>query len=416
MPKRSLLLLLLLCVPAIPSAAGVAPLGEARVVADVPDEEYFFYSPDSAALGGEFVVTWNSSFTRYDGSALIDWGSAVHGRRIAADGRPAGEPLALVPEEPKTDLGSSAVAADPAGRFAVVWDRAGEGHPHLDVALRRFSAHGAESSTVLLDRFGRNYFTLPAEAVAIGAFGRAVAVWGQPKPAGQALAGLFGQILLPSGQPLLPRFRITARPVPDAPPAVGTDAQGRTLVAYQSLERERSAVFLRTYDRGGRALTGEVRLAGAASEISPALAVHPDGHFVVAWTEATGIRAQLFDPSLRPAGPAIAVSGRPSAPAGFPDVALGPDGQFLVAWGEGEGIPSRIMARAFGRSGSPLGAPFRVDRDLPSNLGLRGGQGPTVAASANGTFLVSWVRGAPDTARLQIVSRLYGTGAAAEEP
>jgi len=73
MPRKSLVLLLLLGFPAVPWAA-LVPLGDEQVVATpIPEGDFSnLFSPDSAALPGEFLVTWSSSFVRYGGSEPID--------------------------------------------------------------------------------------------------------------------------------------------------------------------------------------------------------------------------------------------------------------------------------------------------------------------------------------------------------
>jgi hypothetical protein len=165
----------------------------------------------------------------------------------------------------------------------------------------------------------------------------------------------------------------------------------------------------------GRERGGEVRVANLAS--GPALAVHPNGRYVVTWLEAGGIRARLFDPPYRALGPVIAVTeGSPFA--FFPDVAVGHDGRFLVAWMEADPVTqkARILARGFDPLGAPLGAALRVDREHDRLNEVNAGLGPTVAASESGTFLVSWIWQQADTYLVRLFSRLYGTADAEVAP
>jgi hypothetical protein len=409
MPRRSIVLLLILALPGIASSAGLVPLGDEQVVATAADGDHYLYTPDSAGRGSGFVVTWTSAFARYGASQLLDWGAGVSGRRIAADGRPAAGRLTLVPEADKIDIPSSAVATDTAGRYAVVWESAAEHHPNLFVWLRQFSAFGTAVSTTRVDRFGPGSYNLPLPAVALGAAGRPLVVWGQPQLSSLPFSSLLGRFFLPSGQPALPPFAVTARAVLNRAPALGTDARGNAVLAYHHLDANlRSAVYVHAYDRNGRERGGEVRVADLAS--SPALAVHPNGRYVVTWLEPGGIRARLFDPPYRALGPAIAVTGG-SPFAYFPDVAIGHDGRFLVAWMEAdpETQKARILARGFNALGAPLGAAFRVDRERARLNEVNAGLGPTVAASESGTFLVSWIWAQADTYLYRLSSRLYGT-------
>lgn len=409
MARKSIFWLLLLGIPAVPWA-DVVPLGDEQVLGTAQDPDHFFYSPDSAAAGDGFVVTWSSGFIRYFSSDLLDWGAGVEGRRIAADGRP-GARLTLVPEGHKLDMSGSAVAADRSGRFAVVWNTANEHHPHTFLWLRQFSPAGAAVSTVRLAQTGPGFQPPPPVAVAMSPLGRALAVWGRPPTAATTPwpAGLAGQLFLPAGVPFAPPFGVTARPVSFVRPALGTDARGNAVLVYESpAGTNRSNLLARLYDRNGQPRGGEVRLATLALPSSNSvlgLGVQANGRFALAWEEAAHVRARLFDPSARPLGPAFELNSGRGFLAFEPDCALAPDGRLLAAWVETPpgGGESAVWARAFDTQGEPEGDAFLVGS---------GGLMPTVSASAGGTFLIAWERADAASGLPQMVSHLYGDGSA----
>jgi len=143
-----------------------------------------------------------------------------------------------------------------------------------------------------------------------------------------------------------------------ARPAVAADGAGGFVVAWQSFGQDGSlsGVYARRYSDGGpvgpefRANTHT-----ALAQTLPAVAASPGG-FVVVWQsdsqdgDTWGIFGQLYDAAGTPRGAEFPVNnviaGRQIAPA----VAMAPDGRFVVAWsdfgndGEGLGVFARRFA------------------------------------------------------------------------
>lgn len=414
-PPRTAALVLLasLLAPAV-APADVVAVGSETVVTVAQNSDYGLSDPAVAPYGSGFLVAWSTSFTRYGGgSQVIDWGGGIYARKIGPDGQPSGSRRTLLPEGHKIDLSPPSIATDAVGRYAVVWTSAPEHHPHIDQGLRQFSAAGAASAPIRVDRYPPTpsfFFPQDRGTVALGTAGRAFTVW--PRPAGPPDAtALLGQIFTSAGQPWVRPFPVTDRAASQSRPSLRTDRRGNSVLVYENqAPGGLRSVFLRLYRADGRPNGGDVRVSrpGRAAG-GAALAVSPGGRFVVLWTEEGGTAAwaRIFDPPYRPVGAAFRVNTPNIFYPTSPDVAIGQDGTLLVAWrsvdAEGHGL---VFARALDPLGNPLGPPFRVDRDRPLGEFSPPLGRVAVAAGESGTFLATWLAYDADTSRYQVISRL----------
>src|SRR5262249_42501202 len=149
-----------------------------------------------------------------------------------------------------------------------------------------------------------------------------------------------------------------------------------------------AGVFARRYAAGGVPLGGEfqVNTSIAGDQLSPAVAVHPDGSFVVVWNDYSlaAIRGQRFDALGVPIGSEFAASGSMSQFPNVPTVATAETG-FVVVW---QGYVSsvgadEVVGQRFDGAGAPLGGEFQVNTVSGSFQGS-----PSVAADGNGNFVV----------------------------
>jgi hypothetical protein len=108
------------------------------------------------------------------------------------------------------------------------------------------------------------------------------------------------------------------------------------------------------------------------------LSTRGDGGFVAAWEgSAPSVLARVFKPDHSAASSEILVD-----PAGAdPAVAVGPQGGFVVAWKK-----SQILARRFTPQGGAVGGTFVVDSSAGTG-NLR------IGKDANGDFLILWSAG-----------------------
>lgn len=149
----------------------------------------------------------------------------------------------------------------------------------------------------------------------------------------------------------------------------------------------------------GGLLAQEIQVTTDASgdQLTPAVASHSSGSFVVVWQTArepgaavpTQIRARRFAADGSPLGADFVVNSTTTGFHGAPAVAVGPNGAFVVAWLNFLDVfqPDSydIRARRFAADGSPQGADFKVNTHLPGRQ-----LDPAVAVLGNGEFVVVW--------------------------
>jgi hypothetical protein len=398
------------------AAAAVTPLTGVLVVGRAPDPDYTLVLPDIAVLSGEFVVAWSSSFSRYHGSEIYDWGAGISGRKVRADGTPGSAELPLAPVTRFTAVGAPRLAANAAAGFVVAWPSFDAGDALTSVRLSRFTRGGAVTSTTRLGHFPWSYQVIGSDdpqvtAAAVDVVGRSFAVWTELEPPSRL--ALLAQTVAPGGLPIPPRFPVTSRAGSKLHPDLAMDARGNAVLVYRSLEPDGTgAVFLRFYDPVGVPRGGDVRLpptAAGAEQSEPAIALRGDGRFVVVWHENAKILAQRFAPPLKPVGAPIWINDGAGRVAGQPDVAVDAAGRFVVTWLEVDPDEShpRIFARAYAAAGTPLGRAFAVQTGHGDRIAFSPYWQPAVAAGAGGRFLIAWADPAFEGGESRIYARLF---------
>jgi hypothetical protein len=179
-------------------------------------------------------------------------------------------------------------------------------------------------------------------------------------------------------------------------PAVAADSEGDFVVVWDSYAQDGdgTGVFAQRYYSVGVAAGTEFQVNSSTMEYQsyPDVAVDADGDFVVTWVSccsSNAIFAQRYDSAGNPVGGEFQVSAFTSAYnyIGRPDVALDADGDFVVAWSTylGNGSGTGVFAKRYISTGSPVGTEFAVD-----SYGVGYQEEPSVAADANGNFVIVW--------------------------
>ena len=91
--------------------------------------------------------------------------------------------------------------------------------------------------------------------------------------------------------------------------------------------------------------------------------------------------------SIQPVGGEFQVNSFTTGPQHNTAVAMDPDGNFVVAWGQAEGAGDNygIFARRFNAAGVPQGDEFRANTHTAGNQNA-----PSVAMDADGDFVIAW--------------------------
>jgi hypothetical protein len=287
------------------------------------------------------------------------------------------------------------VSKTPDGRFVVVWrdDRNGD----VDVYGKVYGADGQATG----DDFLVNEYTTGgqgAPSVQTRPDGSFVVAWssyaGQDGDYGSVQGRVFGA----DGTPEAGEFQINTYTTDNQSDArLCSAADGSFVIAWQSRNQDGAdwGIFGQRYDSAGAPVGGEIAINQytTSTQSGAQISCAADGRFVVAWTstgqdgDGNGAEARRFASDGTPLGPEFQVNSSSAGHQYVHDVEGPGDGSFVVvglsqfidgdAWG--------VAARRFDTSGAPIGASFRVNTYTPDNQNH-----PSVAAAADGSFVVVW--------------------------
>jgi hypothetical protein len=177
------------------------------------------------------------------------------------------------------------------------------------------------------------------------------------------------------------------------------------------------SVFAGYLGRGAAAQVtagGEFRLNSytTGTQHAVSVAMEEGGDFVAVWqgygADARGVHGRRFDAAGQPRGPEFLIAAGDTARRS--SLATTPAG-FVVVWEAGDEYYSGIFGRRFSRDGSALGAEFRVNVSTTGYPFL-----PSVAADAQGGFLVVWSSQHVDGDSHAVVGRRFdAAGAGGQE-
>ncbi len=186
-------------------------------------------------------------------------------------------------------------------------------------------------------------------------------------------------------------------------PAVAMDADGDFVVVWHSYGGSGSdtldfSIQAQRYAADGSPVGVQFQVNTYTStwQVSPAVAMAPDGDFVVVWnTEGSpgpdlwsSIQGQRFAADGSAVGDEFQINTYTTGFQDQPAVTMGADGDFIVVWGSANSTPSLgdfILGQRFAADGSPIGGELQINT-LTTGYQVR----PSVAADADGDFVVVW--------------------------
>ncbi|MDJ0764743.1 MAG: hypothetical protein QNJ97_17315 [Myxococcota bacterium] len=180
-------------------------------------------------------------------------------------------------------------------------------------------------------------------------------------------------------------------------PDVAIASDGRFLVVWESdgQDGSESGIFGQRFDVSGYPEGDEfqVNTYTADAQKRPAVAMTPDGAFVVVWESDgqdgsdTGIFGQRFNNSGEPEGNEFQINTYATSNQQNPAVAMASDGRFVVVWdsADQDAIANDVFGRRFDENGDPLESEFQVNAYTDDEQ-----QHPAVAMASDGRFLVVW--------------------------
>lgn len=306
---------------------------------------------------------------------------------------------------------ASAVGVDADGDFVIAWHSFGSPGPdtsYASIQARRYSAAGAPLGA----QFQVNTYTTfhqQAPAICVAPQGPFVIAWHSQGSAQGDTSGfsIQAQRFAADGAPQGAQFQVNDFTTGNQYlPVLGVDAQGDFVVAWESggsFQDDSSglSVQVRRYAADGTPQGPQLQVNSytTSTQGGPAIAVHPQGGFVIAWisngsseTDTSGfsIQAQRYDATGQPEGSQFQVNTYTSGEQSQVAAAIDPTGRFVVAWSSAgspgtDSAAHSVQARRYAADGSPLGDQFQV------NLVTTGGQYvPALFAEPDGGFLITW--------------------------
>jgi hypothetical protein len=284
------------------------------------------------------------------------------------------------------------------------------------VLLTMLLAHGAAVRSVRAE-FQVNTYTLGDQqypSIAGNPAGETVMVWssspgqGIPSLIGNQL-GLFGQRYDSTGARVGSEFQINAISGGHVwnGATVAMSASGNFAVAWagEPSGSGTGPILARLYDSTGTALTGELQVNTYTPGLlpSPRVAMDSAGNFVIVWTSwgqdgsEGGVFGQRFDSSGAPVGTEFQVNTYTLGDQGSNGLAIAsaPDGRLMVVWENTKtpgvlllGADTSLCGQRFDSAGAAVGTEFQVN----TSGGTNGLEGASVAADADGGFIVVWAR------------------------
>jgi hypothetical protein len=188
-------------------------------------------------------------------------------------------------------------------------------------------------------------------------------------------------------QSLTSEFQVnTTKPITNSiqyQPTIAALADGGFVVSWGGHNgQSENVIYGQRYDAHGMTLGEEfqVNTYSSSSQTEPFVAALNDGGFVVSWYSAGhGVTAQRYDAQGEPAGAEFIVS---HVYSGSPDTSITAltDGGFLVTWSNGN-----IYAKRYDAEGVAVGTEFGVNTLWNGNT-----RDTTISALDDGGFIVSW--------------------------
>ncbi len=222
-----------------------------------------------------------------------------------------------------------ALAASAAGRHVVGWARTHPGDSPTTYFVRSFAADGAPAGPPLALDSALADGGIEPPAVAMDGAGRFVAAW-----RGGASPGLFARRFAADGTPLGAGFQVA--PAAVGGPLLALAADGGFTVVYARPVPGGGALTLRRFAADGTAQGGPVA-AGTVSRLLQVAADRFGNFAVLSLGASLRTRVQIFDRSLAAHGGPVVVAPAPPASTveRRSAIALADSGRLLVAWIDG---------------------------------------------------------------------------------
>ncbi|WP_375314013.1 hypothetical protein WHZ77_12970 [Bradyrhizobium sp. A5] len=351
-----------------------------------------WYPSVTGLSNGGFVVTWQDGLAGYNGSGSSTLGdtsgSAVKAQLYAADGSKVGGEF-LVNTQTTGSQATPVVTGLSNGGFVVSWQD--QNSTSGDIKAQIYGANGAPvGGEFLINSVTANNQNTPAiTGLPNGGF---VVAWTNQ---GSSAPDVKAQVYDASGAKVGSEFLVNSTSVYDQERAsIATLGNGDFVVTWNDFRtgnwEVRGQVFHPT--ASGASKVGSeftVDTAFYNSRMVAGVTGLANGNFVISFEDTSGeVRAQVFTAGGAKVGSEFQVNTQTGGNQGFSSITALTSGGFVVTWsdeGTADGSGSAIKAQVYDAASGKIGGEYLVNSQTNSYQYY-----PTVAALANGGFVISW--------------------------
>ncbi|MBL8398028.1 MAG: DUF4347 domain-containing protein, partial [Candidatus Accumulibacter sp.] len=312
------------------------------------------YNAAGVAQGSEFLInqtatgsqSWASVAMAADGKFTVVWYSDqttsgdIYMRRYAADGTALSDETRVNTTTTGTQKQPD-IAMDASGNAVVVWE--GRSGANYDIYAQRYNSSGvAQGSELTVNTTTTGDQTLGV--VTMNAAGQFLVTWTSSSGDGSG-AGIYGQRYDAAGATQGGQFLINQSTTNDQLESdAAMDANGGFVVVWGSAATDAGNIFMRRYDSGGTALSGEVQVNTTGTDYQGQASIGMDSHgnYIVAWSSnaqdgnLNGVYARRYSAGGVALGGEFQVNQSTTGDQYFANVLFQPNGDFIIAW-EGAG-------------------------------------------------------------------------------
>jgi hypothetical protein len=344
------------------------------------------------ASGGFVIVFHDFSASGGDTSA-----GAIKGQIFDAAGIKVGSEF-LVNTQTIGSQTAPAVSALPTGGFVVGWtdgSAVGQDTSGSGVKAQIFDAAGGKVGSEFLVNTATNSAQQIPNIATLNS-GGFVVTWIDSSLVGGDTSGtaikaqIFDAAGVKSGGELLVNTTTSGN---QSNPSVTALTSGGFVISFDTAQTVKAQVF----DAAGVKVDGELSVSVTASHfhVNSEIVALPNGGFLVTWqggdaAGSVGINGQVYNSAGLKVGSSFVINTTTLNSQNTPDIAVFPDGGFVVAWSDNSGLGNDLVdygikAQVFDATGAKVGTEFQVN-----SAGMNSQTIPVVDVLASGGFVISW--------------------------
>jgi len=343
---------------------------------------------------GEFMIAWED---RRIGNR------SIYAQRFTAQGESLGENM-LVSDAPQCS--SPTIGALDGGRYLAAWTDYRDGNFDVYAQWLENDGQAIGSAFKVNDDTGSARQFYPA--IATGQGGHIVITW-KDERSGSAI---YAQRYISPGYVAGSNFKVNGKSAGSAPnyPAVAVDASGRFTIAWQASMGSVYNVYAQRFASNGTALGMNIKLNDDDTDfwqLAVSLGANAQGEMVAVWQDNRDLNDDIYGQRFAHEGTTIGANFRLFIKEGgswqtMPAMAVDPNGRFVIAWEDERNGLSDIYARLYASDGNTLWPDINdcnmlgFDPNECNNVKVNDDQGlaqhvqPDVAMDNNGNFVIVW--------------------------